>query len=50
MTIVLGNLMPEEEALINIQMISEIEIDAGSCFFQLPVATFPNYQKHPRVD
>ena len=43
MTIKLGNLKPLQEATLNIQLISRLDIVFGQYKFFLPVDFYPNY-------
>lgn len=46
MTLLLGNLLPDQEAHIRMDLIEETELVAGSYSYKLPSWSFPNYKKN----
>ena len=46
MTIKLGNLQPQQDAIINLQVITQLKVLNGSYQFELPMAFYPDYSKH----
>lgn len=46
MTLKLGNLLPKQQAVINISIIEEVEIFEGAYCYFIPTSLFPDYKKH----
>ena len=46
MTLRLGNLMPGQQAVINISITEEVDILSGAYCYSLPASLFPDYKKH----
>lgn len=46
MTLRLGNLMPGQQAVINISITEEVDILGGAYCYSLPASLFPDYKKH----
>ena len=46
MTLKLGNLLPGQQAVINISITEEVEVVGGAYCYSLPAALFPDYKKH----
>lgn len=46
MTLRLGNLLPSQQAVINVSITEEVEIVGGAYCYSLPAALFPDYKKH----
>jgi len=46
MSIKLGNLKPQQEAKLSLQLVTHLKVLQGSYMFDLPVAFFPDYSKH----
>ena len=46
MSLKLGNLMPDQEATINMVIVEEVEIIGGAFSYSLPASFFPDYKKH----
>lgn len=46
MTLKLGNLLPGQEAILNLTIVEEAEIVGGAYCYSLPAALFPDYKKH----
>jgi len=42
----LGNLLPNQEAVLTIQLIMQLSVQNGSYQFDLPMAFYPDYSKH----
>ena len=49
MTIALGNLPVGQDAQIKIKLLQEVDVDGSACNYQIPIASFPDYNKHPVV-
>ncbi len=46
MTLRLGNLLPGQQAIINISITEEVDIVGGAYCYSLPASLFPDYKKH----
>ena len=46
-TLMLGNLMPGQEAILNLSITEEVEIIGSAYCYNLPGSLFPDYKKHP---
>jgi Ca-activated chloride channel homolog len=49
-TLLLGNLPPNQTAVVNLQMIKPLRISGGAFEFALPVSFLPQYKQHERTD
>ena len=50
MSVKLGNLLPNQTAMIKATFASQIEISAGHYAFSLPPALYPDYKRHSMND
>ena len=46
MTLKLGNLLPGQEAVLNLTIVEEAEIVGGAYCYSMPGSLFPDYSKH----
>lgn len=46
LSVKLGNLLPGDDAVVNIEIIKELDIEGGALAFKLPLFFMPNYSKH----
>ena len=46
LTIKLGNLPPQQDALLKLQLIMQLDIVNGAYFFELPSSFYPDYSRH----
>ena len=48
-TLLLGNLLPDQDATVTLQFIQNVTIEGGSFAFKMPTSFCPQYKKHPRA-
>ena len=46
LSVALGNLHPRESATLKLTIVSELEVQEGYYAFTLPVAFYPDYERH----
>lgn len=48
--LLIGNLLPGQEAVLNVTIVEQIDIMNGSYLFTIPAYFTPNYKKHAKGD